>query len=219
MKTIILGKETAKIDIRDNLSDSSVTFKTEKNGALRGHIDWLSAPLYLSKQGNRIDVSHTLTELSATTAPPPDRLSKSAIRDYIKNGPRIQNQSIYSDITLVPPGFTVEIPSTGDVKITREAQKTEQGLEPKEIEELLCTEIQKSLQQHEGKRVCFALSGGVDSTLLVALAKHQQLTSEITCYTADTGSGKDLSHAKAAAEALGIKLVIVKIDFRLSSEH
>lgn len=58
------------------------------------------------------------------------------------------------------------------------------------------------------------LSGGVDSSAIVALAKRQ--VPDIQCFTIDTpddedGFSKDLPFAQAAAKHLGVKLEIIKV--------
>jgi len=58
----------------------------------------------------------------------------------------------------------------------------------------------------EGKRVCATLSGGVDSTLLVALAKTHGICKDLVAYTAVTGSGDDEAYAERAARQLGVEL-------------
>jgi asparagine synthetase B (glutamine-hydrolysing) len=58
----------------------------------------------------------------------------------------------------------------------------------------------------EGKTLCATLSGGVDSTLLVALAKAHSITRDLVAYTAVTGAGEDEAYAERAARQLGIEL-------------
>ena len=60
-------------------------------------------------------------------------------------------------------------------------------------------------------RACFALSGGVDSTLLTAIAAKTNQFDDVIAYTAVTGSGSDLPYAVRAADALGIELRRVKV--------
>ena len=59
------------------------------------------------------------------------------------------------------------------------------------------------------------LSGGVDSSAIVAFAKRQ--APDIQCFTIDTsddedGFSKDLPFAKAAADHLNVKLEVIKVE-------
>ena len=54
-----------------------------------------------------------------------------------------------------------------------------------------------------------SLSGGVDSSLLCALAKS--MGHDFNCYTLDTGGGQDLKCAKEVSKYLGVPLKLVKV--------
>lgn len=63
----------------------------------------------------------------------------------------------------------------------------------------------------------FFLSGGLDSSLLVAIARKLNPNVKFRCYTIDSGESKDgfandLYYARKVAEHLGIELIEVKID-------
>jgi asparagine synthase (glutamine-hydrolysing) len=70
--------------------------------------------------------------------------------------------------------------------------------------------------------VGFFLSGGLDSSLIVAIARKILPNKRITCYTIDTeidskaeGFKEDLPFAKKVAAYLGVDLEIVKADFEI----
>jgi asparagine synthase (glutamine-hydrolysing) len=63
----------------------------------------------------------------------------------------------------------------------------------------------------------FFLSGGLDSSLLVAIAKKLNPDKRLKCYTIDTGESKDgfvndLYYARKVAEYLDVELVEIKVD-------
>lgn len=75
--------------------------------------------------------------------------------------------------------------------------------------------------------VGFFLSGGLDSTLLVAIAKKLRPNDRLECFTIDTsefntsqteGFADDLFFAKKAAQHLGVELNIVKADFSITRD-
>lgn len=73
--------------------------------------------------------------------------------------------------------------------------------------------------------VGFFLSGGLDSSLIVAIAKKINPNIETTCFSIDTstdskleGFSNDLFYAKKVASYLGVKLEIIKADIKITSE-
>ena len=182
----------------------------QKNQSISGQIDWLAAPLYLHKREGNIYTSHALNDLFGNKFPLQE-LCRRKVQDYIKNGPALDNQCIFHNTVMVPPGSSIEILEDRTIKIRRLPPTQHKPPEAAFLEELLCDEIKLSLTQLAYKRVCFALSGGVDSTLLVLLSKHRKMLDSITCYTADTEAGKDLTYAQAVARALNVDLKVVTI--------
>lgn len=81
-------------------------------------------------------------------------------------------------------------------------------LDSNALEHLLASTIHKLT---ENKQVCFALSGGVDSTLLAAIATRQGFTQNLVAYTAVSHAGADLDYALEAASILGIEIRRVSI--------
>lgn len=81
-------------------------------------------------------------------------------------------------------------------------------LSTEELEEQLVGAISRSAG---GTSFCATLSGGVDSTLLAAVAKKSGLEPDLVAYTAVTGAGDDLRYAEGAAAQLGLALRKVEI--------
>ena len=70
--------------------------------------------------------------------------------------------------------------------------------------------LRRSLRADRAKgRAAFLLSGGIDSTALVALAYQDD--PDIVCYTAQTDAGRDLKFARATANHLKVPLIEVPI--------
>ena len=72
-----------------------------------------------------------------------------------------------------------------------------------DLDQLIVRAISNSIS---GKRTCFALSGGVDSTLLTSVASRHKLVEPAVAYTAVTNAGNDLEYALHAASILGIEV-------------
>lgn len=93
-----------------------------------------------------------------------------------------------------------------------------------ELDELLNKAVKR--QMLSDVPVGFFLSGGLDSTLLVAIARRQNPNLKIPCFTIDIGawSGKqenfvnDLQYAKKAARYLNVDLEVVKADISIISD-
>ncbi len=73
--------------------------------------------------------------------------------------------------------------------------------------------------------VGFFLSGGLDSSLIVAIAKKLRPDFNTTCFTIDTkndsdreGFANDLGYAKKVAEYLDVKLEIIKVDINIIND-
>jgi asparagine synthetase B (glutamine-hydrolysing) len=81
-------------------------------------------------------------------------------------------------------------------------------LESANLDTLVATALRRRIT---AKNVCFALSGGVDSTLLTAIAATRQLVQPLVAYTAVTDAGADLGYAEQAADILGIELRRVEV--------
>jgi asparagine synthase (glutamine-hydrolysing) len=104
-----------------------------------------------------------------------------------------------------------EIPFNGTY-----AKKTEE-IWINELDEKLTKAIERQLLSDVP--VGFFLSGGLDSSLIVAIAKKLQPNNKLKCYTIDTksnskreGNLEDLPYAKKVAEYLNVNLEIVKAD-------
>ncbi len=86
-----------------------------------------------------------------------------------------------------------------------------------ELEEKLTKAVERQLLSDVP--VGFFLSGGLDSSLIVALAKKLKPNNKLKCYTIETksnskreGFAEDLPYAKKVAEYLDVNLEIVKAD-------
>ncbi len=73
--------------------------------------------------------------------------------------------------------------------------------------------------------VGFFLSGGLDSSLIVAMAKKMRPNFDTTCFTIDTrndsdreGFANDLDYAKQVAKYLDVKLEIIKADINITND-
>ncbi len=78
----------------------------------------------------------------------------------------------------------------------------------KSLEKLLVNTVSSHIPR-EVKWGC-SLSGGVDSSLLCALAKS--IKQNFNCYTLDTGGGQDLKCAKEVSQHLDLPLKLVKVN-------
>jgi asparagine synthase (glutamine-hydrolysing) len=63
------------------------------------------------------------------------------------------------------------------------------------------------------RRVGLLLSGGIDSSLILAVLRARKLDSQVTCFTGDAGKSEDARYAQACVEQLGIAHVSVPLDY------
>jgi asparagine synthase (glutamine-hydrolysing) len=67
------------------------------------------------------------------------------------------------------------------------------------------------------RRVGLLLSGGIDSSLILAVLRAQQLDGQVTCFTGDAGKSEDASYARSCVEQLGMAHVSVPLDYGSAS--
>ncbi|MFZ4543215.1 MAG: asparagine synthase (glutamine-hydrolyzing) [Saprospiraceae bacterium] len=114
-----------------------------------------------------------------------------------------------------PEKFTIskyyEIPFNGTY-----STKSEEAL-IEELDQLLYQAVERQLLSDVP--VGFFLSGGLDSSAVVAMARRIMPNKQLSCYTIDTGEGEssegftsDLHYAKLVAKHLDADLYIVKAD-------
>jgi asparagine synthase (glutamine-hydrolysing) len=63
------------------------------------------------------------------------------------------------------------------------------------------------------RRVGLLLSGGVDSSLLLAVLHHMGVQDQVTCFTGDAGKSDDARYAEACITQLGIHAVRLPLDY------
>ena len=123
---------------------------------------------------------------------------------------------ITGDIHRLLPGEVMRLSSTGFETTRRtlnflrpEEPTLHEFAEALEAYKVVLTEaVQKRIPELE--RVGMVFSGGVDSTLIAAMAK--QLGANMTCYTAGVKDSPDIIFAKEAASQIGIPIRINELD-------
>jgi asparagine synthase (glutamine-hydrolysing) len=111
-----------------------------------------------------------------------------------------------------------EIPFTGQYSTKTEAELID------ELDELLLKAVKRQLLADVP--VGFFLSGGLDSSAIVAMAKRIMPEKRLKCYTIDIGSNgadadgfaDDLPYAKRVAEHLDVDLEIIKVTPDIAKE-
>lgn len=63
------------------------------------------------------------------------------------------------------------------------------------------------------RQVGLLLSGGVDSSLILSILASEGLQDRVHCFTGDAGKSEDAAYARQAAEAFGIKLDVIALDY------
>ena len=115
-----------------------------------------------------------------------------------------------SCLTAIPPKFhsVVETFPPGLVWINNKFQYSIRKRVPisKNIEGILLSAIKKSIPKEV--RWGLSLSGGVDSSIIAALAK--KLDHKFCCYVFDAGSGRDEQAATHVANSLDLELKVVR---------
>ena len=61
------------------------------------------------------------------------------------------------------------------------------------------------------------LSGGIDSSLILAVLAAEGLQDQVHCFTGDAGKSEDAEYARACIKAFGIKAEVVRLDYGAGS--
>jgi asparagine synthase (glutamine-hydrolysing) len=184
-------------------------------------------PLYFYPKDNKFYISSELKSFIDKLST--SELNYNAISNYLTFLWGINDQTPLSGLRKLQPGeqleiflkdesFTVKSKKTDLKEFNKSIQKSEFEYIDK-LDEILKNAVKRQLLSDVP--VGFFLSGGLDSSLLLAIAKKVQPDSKFECFTIDTdniydeGFISDLSYAKQVASLLSCNLNIVKADINI----
>jgi asparagine synthase (glutamine-hydrolysing) len=184
-------------------------------------------PLYLYQRDNQFYISSELKAFIDKLSSP--GLNYNAISNYLTYLWSINNQTPISDVRRIAPGEQLNIKlNKSSYSISSKIQGTINFSQSKSNTEHEYIERLDILLQNSVKRqllsdvpVGFFLSGGLDSSLLLAIAKKVRPDYKFECFTIDTddinneGFISDLTYAKQVASLLNCNLNIVKADIKI----
>jgi asparagine synthase (glutamine-hydrolysing) len=158
--------------------------------------------VYHPRSGRWAGSIFELLQASGYAAGEPD---VAAIAGYL-SGKRLVGRTVLRDVLAVPPGHAlIESPPGLEV---REAHDGPAQPRPADLETLLRASLQRALES--GKRVALALSGGLDSALLLALLRELGAQQQVGSYILATGM-PDYCEEDAALELAAQMQAKVKI--------
>jgi asparagine synthase (glutamine-hydrolysing) len=131
---------------------------------------------YHPRRGTWAGSIMALLKASGESAGEPDA---AAIAGYL-SGARLNGRTVLHDILAVPPGHALKQTPLG-----LEVSPAEWPSSHRELGTVLRESLQRALDS--GKRVALALSGGLDSALLLALLREMGALPNVRCYTLVTG--------------------------------
>lgn len=134
-----------------------------------------------------------------------------------------ESQSPWKSVRKVPPGHYLEVEADGTARSVQYFDASAWSHRPTDLDseraaiDVLDAELRESVRAHliADVPVCSFLSGGLDSSLLVAMAKEQ--SAKIDCFTISFSSedrshermADDAAYARIAAKAIGVKLNVI----------
>ncbi|HET8897344.1 MAG TPA: asparagine synthase-related protein [Rhodanobacteraceae bacterium] len=134
----------------------------------------------------------------------PGEPDRAAIVGYL-GGQRLPGHTILQDVRAVPPGHALQRLSQG---LVVDAMPNE--ARPGDLNLRLRASLQAAL--HGGKRVALALSGGLDSALLLALLKAMDAPSiPVYILAANLPDYSELDAALDTAHRLGAEAIVVEV--------
>lgn len=187
-------------------------------------------PLYYSLKGNTFACASELKALLPYVDN--QEINIEAIQDYMTFMWCAGEGTPLKSVSKLLPGshITIKLNDVANAKIERFYQlhfpnKVENKYTEKywieKLEEKLILAVKRQLLSDAP--IGFFLSGGLDSSLLVAIAKKLHPELRLKCYTIDSGESKDgfandLTYARKVAQHLDVDLVEIKVDSSIVSK-
>lgn len=181
-------------------------------------------PLYYQKEGNQLIFSSELKGVKETSHLSKE-LNYNGLANYIRFlwSPGMDTPIV--GVKKLLPAHYLEVDTNKSTIVIEEKSFYKSGFtgiynsnESKiidELERLLITSVERQLLSDVP--VGFFLSGGLDSSLIVAIAKRLRPEEKLQCFTIDTsefgkkeGFSNDLEYAKKVAEYLDVNLEVVE---------
>ena len=187
-------------------------------------------PLYYSFLNNEFQFSSELKALKFDGA----HLDHEAMANYIKFLWSPGKSTPSKEIKKLLPGeyctisnLNGEISIQSEFIVTKKFDGTRHSVSEEELVDRLDALLVQAVQRQllSDVPVGFFLSGGLDSSLLVAIAKKLQPSEDIQCFTINTtafakseGFSNDLDYARLVANHLDVKLEVVASDVDIAKD-
>ena len=181
-------------------------------------------PLYYAIENNTLQFSSEIKALK----PNSKELNSEALLNYVRYLWSPGKETPFKSVSKLLPGELIRIDLSKEkieyefeyfAKVTFDGsriQKSENEL-INDLDELLTKAVERQLISDVP--IGFFLSGGLDSSLIVAIARKINPSSKIKCFTIDTkefskteGFSNDLEYAKKVADFLDVDLNVVDAD-------
>jgi asparagine synthase (glutamine-hydrolysing) len=181
-------------------------------------------PLYYYQQGDAFGFASELKAL-LKFIPEPLEVNQAALANYIRFLWSPGEETPVKEIKKLLQGRFMEIPidSVKDAKAVQYYRSGFSSNYSKDSEEKIVNTLETYLVQAVKRQLLsdvpigYFLSGGLDSSLLVAIAQKLNPSSNLQCFTIETAmehrsNTDDLYYSKKVAGDLGVNLEIVKAD-------
>ncbi|KAB2850759.1 MAG: asparagine synthase (glutamine-hydrolyzing) [Hyphomicrobiaceae bacterium] len=147
------------------------------------------------------------------------RLRREALDTYLAHGwlfPDPSGRTHLEGIREVRPGCAVRLDLSSwalreEPYADLASHIDRSSADPQCLEELLETAVLDRLVSD--RNVGLLLSGGIDSSLILAILAARNKHGEVNCYVGEAGKSEDAAYAAAAADAAGIKTTVVPLDY------
>lgn len=145
------------------------------------------------------------------------RLKREAVASFLRHGwliPEGGGATHLDGVNEVPPGGLVTLDlKSGALTVSRwiAAEPKFDAPEPAQLPGLLEDAVRRRLVSD--RKIGLLLSGGIDSSLILALLKKIGRAEDVTAYIGEAGKSEDGAYALAAARAAGVEARVVNIDY------
>ena len=202
-----------------------VFYNAEKKQILAGRDRFGEKPLYMYHQNSIFAFSSELNALEKLNMPL--TLNEENIQDFLLFQYFPSNRTPYNEVTKVAPGHYVQITNDGnmvtsrfDTELTAEYEQTYEKLaidDAADKVEVLLTESLRSRLESSDVEIGAFLSGGIDSSLVVALAT-KKLGYELNTFSIGFGGDSNSEHiiARYISGLLGTNHIgkVIKLDIQ-----
>lgn len=175
-------------------------------------------PLFYFADAQRICLASEIAPLMVYLDRAP-RLQPAALDSYLREGwlfPQPDGRTHIENIHELPAGGALQMDlHRWTLETRRYYRLADVAREAPPQADMLAPDLEDAVLSRlvADRRVGLLLSGGVDSSLVLAILAAHRRTDQVTCFTGDAGKSEDADYARRCIRQLGITAIDVPLDY------